>query len=85
VRNCYNTGRGNFFTCEIVNNEGENKEYEVYFKLSKSGRGRDLNLYIESAYIRDETHKSRQPKKSKIGFFVIAHKTATKQKIPNPK
>jgi len=31
-----------------------------------------LNLYMQSAYVRDSTHGTSQPKRRKIGFQVIA-------------
>nr|WP_176454076.1 hypothetical protein [Erwinia piriflorinigrans] len=71
-RKCFNTGKGNFFTIEIVDLEGISREYEVYFKVSRESRGK-LRLHIISAYIRDNAHGSAQPQKKKISFFVIAH------------
>ncbi|AWN74922.1 hypothetical protein A6J39_007770 [Legionella anisa] len=41
---CFHTGKGNFFTIETPNQQ----EYEIYFKVSKSGKGL-LRLFIESA------------------------------------
>lgn len=73
-RKCFNTGKGNFFTIELVDSDGVQREYEVYFKISKEGRGRGrLRLHVISAYTRDDAHDSAQPQKKKISFFVIAH------------
>lgn len=71
-RKCFNTGRGNFFTIELVDSDGVQREYEVYFKVSRESRGK-LRLHIISAYTRDDAHDSAQPQKNKISFFVIAH------------
>lgn len=71
-RKCFNTGKGNFFTIELVDSDGIQREYEVYFKVSRESRGR-LRLHIISAYTRDDAHDSAQPQKKKISFFVIAH------------
>lgn len=70
-RACFKTGKGNFFTIDVTTKEGQRIEYEVYFKVSKEGRGR-LRLFIESAYIRDKGYGSSQPQKKKINFFIIA-------------
>lgn len=72
-RRCYHTNHGNFFTIELVDENGEAEEYEVYFKVSKASRKGWLNLYIESAYTRDTSYQTSQPKKRKIGFQVIAY------------
>jgi hypothetical protein len=70
-KSCFHTGEGNFFVVEIVDNNEEKQEYEVYFKVSKSEKL--LRLFIESAYVRDSEHRSSQPAKKKISFFVIAY------------
>ncbi|MGB0849594.1 MAG: hypothetical protein ACPGSM_22855 [Thiolinea sp.] len=72
-RICYHTHHGTFFTIEIIDPEGVAQDYEVYFKLSRSSRKGWLNLYVQSAYLRDEEHGTAQPKKRKIGFQVIAY------------
>lgn len=77
---CFNTGKGNFFVIKLTDYKGETNDYEVYFKVSKAGKGR-LRLYVQSAYIRDSEHQSSQPKKKKIGFFIISHNTQTGKPI----
>ena len=73
-RACYHTHHGTFFTIEAVTPDGVASEYEVYFKLSRAERkGGWLNLYVQSAYVRDTSHGTTQPKKRKIGFQVIAY------------
>lgn len=79
-RKCFNTGKGNFFTIELVDVDGVRRDYEVYFKVSKESKGK-LRLHIISAYIRDDEHESAQPQKKKISFFVIAHNTQTGKPI----
>ncbi|MBS9438785.1 hypothetical protein EAE91_17040 [Photorhabdus noenieputensis] len=71
-RICYKTGKGNFFTIELTNDNGETVDYEIYFKVSRESRGK-LRLFVESAYVRDNDHGTIQPQKKKINFFVIAH------------
>ena len=73
-RACYHTHHGTFFTIEAATPDGVANEYEVYFKLSRAERkGGWLNLYVQSAYVRDTSHGTTQPKKRKIGFQVIAY------------
>ncbi|MDU7871081.1 MAG: hypothetical protein E7J78_28715, partial [Pantoea sp.] len=79
-RKCYNTGKGNFFTIELVDVDGVRRDYEVYFKVSRESKGK-LRLHIVSAYIRDDEHESAQPQKKKIGFFVIANNIQTGKPI----
>jgi hypothetical protein len=73
---CYHTGHGNFFTLDLLDQEtGLSQTYEVYFRASRSGkRAGCVNLFVESAYLRDQFH-STVPKRKKIGFFVILHNT----------
>lgn len=78
-RSCFHTGKGNFFTIEL----SDQQEYEIYFKVSKSGKGL-LRLFIESAYVRDKEHSSSRPKKKKISFFVIAYHVQSNQPIKLP-
>ncbi len=82
-RPCFHTGRGNFFVIELVSGSGEKREYEVYFQVSRA-RGGLLRLFVESAYVRDEDHDSSQPKRKKIGFFVIAHNRQANKLIKTP-
>lgn len=82
-RPCYHTGKGNFFVIDLVGSNGEKLEYEVYFQVSRERRGL-LKLFVQSAYARDERHSS-QPKKKKIGFFVIAQNIQSNKPINIPK
>ena len=80
-KHCYNTGKGNFFTIELINeNTGDVEEYEIYFKVSRDKKGW-LRLFVQSAYIRDQSHGTTQPDKKKIGFFIIAKKVQEKKTI----
>lgn len=81
-KNCFHTGKENFFIIEIVNDQGLRQEYEVYFQVSKSKER--LRLFVQSAYIRDSMHRASQPKKQKISFFTIAHNVKTNKKIKLP-
>lgn len=72
-KTCYHTDHGNFFTIEVITRTGIAQDYEVYFKLSRSSRKGWLNLYVQSAYVRDQQHETDQPKRRKISFQVIAY------------
>ena len=71
---CFHTQHGNFFTLKGLNPQtGQEEDYEVYFVVSKSSRRPAmLNLFVQSAYIRDQHHINK-PRRKKINFFVILH------------
>lgn len=81
---CYVTDKDNFFIIDMANDKGVKKEHEVYFKVSKVGRGL-LRLFVLSSYLRDDKYSSSQPKKKKIGFFVIAKNRQEKKTIKTHK
>lgn len=72
---CYHTGKGNFFIIEMIDEAGQKREYEVFFTMSHASNRGKLNLFVQSAYLRDEEHKANQPKKKPINFYVIAYNT----------
>lgn len=85
-RPCWHTHHGTFFTIEITDQDNQKKDYEVYFSVTRASRGKGwLNLYVHSAYMRDEAHRGSQPRKRKIGFNVIAHNTQTGKRIKPPR
>ena len=82
LKKCFRTGQGNFFTIELINNEGTSVEYEIFFDVRKVGRGNNgLELYVQSAYVRDVNHQSSRPKKRKIGLNVILNNRLKNQSI----
>ena len=80
-RRCYHTNHDSFFTIELIGADGEKREYEVYFKVSRATRKGWLNLYVKSAYVRDPDYESSQPRKRKIGFQVIAYNVMQRRSI----
>jgi hypothetical protein len=71
-RKCWNSGKGNFFTIEVITEDGEAADYDVFFAVSKSGQKGRINLFVQSAYIRDrQTLESSSP----IKFRFILHNT----------
>ena len=71
-RKCYHTGRENFFTVEIINGRpGSQIEYEIYFAASRASRKGIVNLFVQSAYVRDKQHLGNRPQLKAIRFHVI--------------
>ena len=85
TRQCFHTERGNFFTIEITNEQGDTTEYEIYFTASKAAKAGVINLFVQSAYSRDSAHKSNRPQRKPIGFAVILYNTLNKIPIKVPK
>jgi hypothetical protein len=82
-RKCYHSGRGNFFTVEMLDDERKPLQYEIYFAASRASRGR-LNLFVQSAYVRDKAH-SNKPRRKPIRFHVILFNTQNSLPITVPK
>lgn len=71
----YHTGRQNFLRVRSASGV----DYEVFFTLMKSSeKGIDLQLYVQSAYLRT---RGNTPKAGKIRFSVIAHNTKANKPI----
>lgn len=83
-RRCMHTGHGNYLTIDIQDGDWEPRQYEIYFTVSRSSKKGRMNLYIDSAYLRDEEH-GKPPKNKPIRFYVIAFNTQTGKKIHAPK
>lgn len=81
VRQCFNTGKGNFFTLDVPEIEGVSCKYEVYFDVIRVGRGNQLRLSIQSAYVRDASREKDRPKLRKIRLSVIARNKLSGKKI----
>jgi hypothetical protein len=85
-RKCFHTGRGNFFTVELVDEEGNRIEYTIFFKVGRRTKPRELALRVESAYVRgDRVPLERSHPPRPIRFSVIAYNTATGKRIKEPK
>jgi hypothetical protein len=61
------------------------KEYAVYFKLSRAPSKGRLNLYVQSAYVQDDTPQTRPRPRKPIRFSVIAYNVAVGKVIKVPK
>lgn len=83
-RKCYHTGEGNFFSVEIIQENGRVIEYDIFFVASRSSLKGKINLSVQSAYIRDAEYASSRPVKKPIGFFVILFNTLNNKPIHTP-
>jgi hypothetical protein len=83
-RKCYHTGKGNFFSVEIVNENGEIVEYDIFFAASRSSTKGRINLFVQSAYVRDANYASNRPSRKPIGFYVILFNTLNNKPIKAP-
>jgi hypothetical protein len=77
---CMQTRHSNYFTVALLDDDGATVEYDVFFRAWKPGKGR-INLYVESAYVREARFGTSRPKGTRIGFFVILHNTLNKRQI----
>jgi hypothetical protein len=77
-RKCFNAGRGNFFTVEAVDKEGKRCDYDIFIQVSKSARRGRLNLFVQSAYIRERV---TLPQGRPIQFLFILHNVLNGIKI----
>ena len=84
-RRCFHTGRGNFFSIEIVRRDGRVVEYDIFFAVSRSSRKGRINLFVQSGYIRDKTHASNRPATKPISLYVILFNTLNNKPIKVPK
>jgi hypothetical protein len=76
---CFQTARDNFFTAELLDENGNKVSYEIYFTASKASREGIINLYIQSAYVRDRAHSANRPPPMKaIPFAIILYNTLHK-------
>ncbi len=85
-------GHGNYFSIQLVDATGATVEYDVFFTVSRSSQKGVLNLFVQSAYVRDAEHMnrphlnaSRRPNLKPIGFHVILFNTLIGKAIKVPK
>jgi hypothetical protein len=84
-RKCYHTGKGNFFSVEIVREDGQVVEYDIFFAASRSSTKGKINLFVQSAYVRDADYASNRPHRKPVGFYVILFNTLNNRPIKTPK
>jgi len=59
-RQCIFTGSGNFVTAEIMEIDGEELPYEVYFRIARESSPM-VRIYVQSAYVRDTNISPNRP------------------------
>jgi hypothetical protein len=85
TKRCNHSGKDNFFIVELMTDEGERVEYEIYFNVTKpTSKGAPMRLYVQSAYIRNKGSKPYRRKTKKIHFFVIAYNRKVGKPIKTP-
>jgi len=85
TRKCFHSGKGNFFVVELLGKEGQPVEYEVYFEASKSSLHGILNLFVQSAYVRDDAHRGGRPHRKPIGFLILLNNVQMNRRTRIPK
>jgi|GEM_PF-5845322 len=79
-KQCKDTGKGNYARFEVFDDSGETKNYEIYFKVSKTRKGW-INITIQSAYVRTNvTNLSQARRKMRNIRFAIIIRNAMKAK-----
>lgn len=84
TRKCFHTDKGNFLTVEIIDDQGNKVDYEIYFAASKSAKPGIVTVYLQSAYTRDTAHGKNRPQKKPISFAVILFNTLNRIPIRVP-
>ena len=84
---CYFTGHRNWLAIEILDPQGRNLVYEVYFDVARLSSN-FLRLFVESAYVRTERQSNRRPsdfkRKHKIGGKLLLAKRLRGEPIIRP-
>ncbi|PCI34337.1 MAG: hypothetical protein COB54_00665 [Alphaproteobacteria bacterium] len=75
---CYHDRHNNFYVVELIDELGHITYYSIFFKLSKAGKKKGLNLFVSSAYARDEMPYAKNLKP--IRFRIMVHNVHTGQK-----
>jgi hypothetical protein len=87
-RLCFFTGHENWLSIEILDPQGVQQVYEVFFNLTRQS-SRFLRVYVESAYVRTEENEIRRPsdfqRKAKIRGKVLVAKKLRKEAIMWPR
>ncbi len=76
-RKCFHAKNDNYLSIELVNKNGKSVDYEIYFSVSRSSKPGVINLYVQSAYSRDEHHRSNKinlARLTEIPFAMILFK-----------
>ena len=80
-RHVSHTDHQNFFTIEIMNENGEQFDYDVFFEVRRAENDKRLHLVVQTAFPRDATRSSSRPKSDKIRFITILHNVQNRKLI----
>ena len=87
-RLCFFTGHENWLSIEILDSQGRQQVYEVFFKLTRQSSN-FLRVYVESAYVRAAESEIRRPsefrRKAKIRGKVLLVKKLRNEPIMRPR
>jgi len=78
-RTCFQAKNDNYLTIALVDKDGNQIDYEIYFSVSRSSKPGVVNLYVQSAYSRDEHHRANKinaAKLTEIPFAIILFKAS---------
>jgi len=80
-RKCFHASavQKNFFIVEIVDENSNKVDYEVYFKLVRTSK--ELRLFVQSAFPRDIENYGNRPKSKPIRFEIILYNTLHEKRI----
>jgi hypothetical protein len=75
-RTCQHAKENNFVTVEAVTADGDVLEYDIFFVASKAMRTGFINLFIQSAYIREQKQTGKR-----VGFLKILFSALNGKKL----
>lgn len=82
---CFHTGYDNYLSIQLVDAQGVTVEYDIFFAVTRASKRGALNLYVQSAYVRDEEHANRPRTMRPIGFTIILFNVLNNKPIKVPK
>lgn len=74
AKKAHHGNRSNFFSVEIITENGTTVEYDIFFKMKKVSKGR-LEMLVQTAFVRDPAHESTRPDGKPIRFWIILYNT----------
>jgi hypothetical protein len=75
-RTCQHAKENNFVTVESVTDDGSVVEYDVFFVASKAARAGFINLFIQSAYLKEQKQTGKR-----VGFLKILFSALSGKKL----
>ena len=84
---CYFTGRDNWMVMEVINDEGQRAEYEIFFRMRRGDEPNTLRLVVESAYVRDPNRGGPgipRNRRGRVRFVMMVAKTLRGEPLRDP-